>query len=127
MNVSEFFKSFIGTPVAAATAAAAAKQRQELPTQKIAEAVLAAVLMKKYKDKMDDSNEDYASYDGTKLPYPAGMSVSHALLTYISHGGNKTEAIEKFIDLHLRTPEQLTKFLNEIEISKENCDLPKEQ
>ncbi|MEX0598477.1 MAG: hypothetical protein WD512_18490 [Candidatus Paceibacterota bacterium] len=103
MSVSEFFKTFFGV----------SKQRQDLPTHKIAEAVLAAVLTKKYQDKMDE-NDDYASYDGSKLPYPSGMSIAHALRTYISHGGNKTEAIEKFIDMYLRTDEQLNKFLDEI-------------
>lgn len=70
-----------------------------------------------------DSNENYASYDGSKLPYPAGMSGPHALTTYISHGGDKTEAIEKFIDLHLRTPEQLSELLVAIEVCGQSKDL----
>lgn len=85
-----------------------------LSTSKMAEVLLAAILLKKYKNDMSNSG-DYAEYDGSKLPYPAGMSALHALSTYINHSGDKTEAIEKFIDLHLRSPEQLLELIASID------------
>ena len=92
---------------------------EKIPTYKIAEIILAAVILNKYSDKMDHSeNQDnYSLYDGTKLPYPSGMSVTHAYSTYLSHGSNKTEAIEKFIDLHLRTPRQVFDLIQEIKFN----------
>jgi hypothetical protein len=81
--------------------------RHELPTTTIAKAVLTAILVTKYDGDVEKMPIDYTSFDGTKLPYPSGYSGFNALSTYIDHGGEKTEAIEKFIDTHLRTEEQL--------------------
>jgi len=81
--------------------------RQNLPTDRIAKAVLAMVLMKKFEDKIS-SDHNYESFDGTMLPTMSGYSLNNALLTFIDHGGSKTEAIEKFIDNNLRSEEQLT-------------------
>ena len=88
--------------------------KESLPTAKIAEVLLAAILQKKYKNDISNCS-DYAAYDGSKLPYPAGMSSLHALSTYMNHGGDKTETIEKFIDLHLRSPEQLLELIASID------------
>ena len=85
--------------------------RDNMPTDKLAKAVLAMVLMKKYKDKVSNSME-YEKYDGSLLPSMSGYSLVNAVTTYIDHGGDKTEAIEKFIDKHLRSPEQLEELLN---------------
>lgn len=85
--------------------------RDNLPTSKIAKAVLTAILVTKYKDDVEQFSIDYKSFDGTKLPSPSGYSALNALTTYIDHGGDKTEAIEKFIDTHLRTPNQLEELI----------------
>ena len=87
--------------------------REILPTTKIAKAVLTLVLVKKYEDDML-SSMDYKSFDGSKLPYPSGYNLVSAMSTYIDHGGDKTEAIEKFIDEHLRDYDKLEELLNYI-------------
>lgn len=84
--------------------------REILPTDRIAKAVLTLVLVKKYKDDML-SSMDYKSFDGSKLPYPSGCNLVNAMTTYIDHGGDKTEAIEKFIDEHLRDYGKLEELL----------------
>ncbi len=56
----------------------------------------------KYKDDIS-ANNDYKSYDGAELPTMSGYSLLNATSTYIDHGGDKSEAIEKFIDSHLRS------------------------
>lgn len=99
--------------------------KESLPTAKIAEVLLAAILQKKYKNDISNCS-DYAAYDGSKLPYPAGMSALHALSTYINHGGDKTEAIEKFIDLHLRSPEQLLELIASIDFLPISSIVPTE-
>lgn len=85
--------------------------RQNLPTNTLAKAVLAMILMAKYKDKVSNSME-YEKYDGSMLPSMSGYSLLNAVTTYVDHGGDKTEAIEKFIDKHLRSPEQLEELIN---------------
>ena len=87
------------------------KPREILPTDKIAKAVLTMVLMKKYKDNMENNSMDYKSFDGTKLPQASGYNLVNAMTTYIDHGGDKTEAIEKFIDEHLRDYQKLEELL----------------
>lgn len=46
------------------------------------------------------SDNDYSKYDGTKLPYSSGYSRDNALSTFLLHGGEKTEAIVKYVKLH---------------------------
>lgn len=85
--------------------------RELMPTDKIAKTVLALVLVMKYKDQTSNSY-NYNLYDGTQLPTMSGFSLLNACSTFIDHGGDKTEAIEKFIDTHLRSPEQLNELID---------------
>lgn len=85
--------------------------RTLMPTSRIAKTVLALILTLKYKDDISNSH-NYKEYDGTKLPTMSGFSLMNALSTYIDHGGDKTEAIEKFIDTHLRSYEQLQELID---------------
>jgi hypothetical protein len=104
-KVQQFFENLMSDPKPEISS------RDVFPTDKIAKAVLTMVLMKKYKEEV--SHEfDYKSYDGTKLPSPSGYNLVNAMSTYIDHGGDKTEAIEKFIDEHLRDPVKLEQLLD---------------
>ncbi len=87
-----------------------AGKRLILPTDKIAKAVLALVLNLRYSDRI--SHQKYSSCDGTTLPAMSGCNLVNAACTYIDHGGDKTEAIEKFIDKNLRTEKQLKELLD---------------
>jgi len=107
MNINEFIAAFINKHQKGEEIS----PRQMLPTTTIAKAALTSILVTKYKDNVSSSSLDYKSYDGTSLPSPSGYSLFNALTTYIDHGGDKTEAIEKFIDTQLRTPEQLNELL----------------
>lgn len=92
--------------------------RQNLPTDTLAKAVLAMVLMKKFKTNISTSM-DYEKYDGTILPTMSGYNLINAVTTYIDHGSSKSEAIEKFIDNNLRSEEQLTELLEYLSNSLE--------
>lgn len=87
------------------------KERNEMPTSMIAKTILTLVLTNKFKDDIS-TEHSYQDFDGTKLPPMSGHSLLNALSTYIDHGCDKTEAIEKFIDKNLRTPEQLQELID---------------
>jgi len=85
----------------------------ELKYPKIAETVLTVCMMHIFKNEIDDSNE-YETYDGSKLPCPSGCNMTNAMATYISHGGDKSVAVHKFIAEHLGTKEKLEAFTEKI-------------
>lgn len=87
------------------------EERNEMPTSMIAKTILTLVLTNKFKDDIS-TEHSYNDYDGTKLPPLSGYNLLNALSTYIDHGGDKTEAVEKFIDKHIRTPEQLQELID---------------
>ena len=81
-----------------------------IPTEQLGEAALTLLLMKLYKDDLSD-DMSYENYDGKRLPYPSGGCLANACLTFIKHGGDKSRAIEKFLDKHLRSCENIEMFL----------------
>lgn len=85
-------------------------------TKEIVEAIATMVLLKIYAEKISDEF-DYEIYDGSKLPKASGYSLTNAMTTYISHGGDKSVAIDKFIQQHLSKSEDLEKFLSNLHIN----------
>ncbi len=83
--------------------------RDTLSTEKIAKALLAFILVTRYKDKI--GYKEYSSYVGDELPPMSGCSLINAVCTFIDYGGEKSEAIEKFIDKNLRSTKQLEELL----------------
>lgn len=86
-------------------------------------ALLSFAIARVYRDKFDDLNMDYKSFDGSKLPMMSGCSLTNACFTYIQdkrelrqsvfytqHMENKIDAIEKFIKAHLNSTESVVDF-----------------
>ena len=89
------------------------------PTDRLADAALTYMLLEVYKDKLKDFPDlNYAAYDGSELPSLSGYNELNAVTTYIKHGGEKSEAIERFLDKHLRTPEQMEEFFRRFTLKR---------
>jgi hypothetical protein len=89
--------------------------KEEKSVNETAKIVFAFVLLKHYRNFIS-MDHNYDKYNGTELPPAGGYSLINALSTYIDHGGDKTDAIRKFIDSHLGTPEQIEKLLDSISV-----------
>ena len=90
------------------------RSTNHISTEQLGEAALSFLLMNIYKDKFPNLPDlRYDTYDGEQLPVPSGFSLTNACLTYIKHGGDKSRAIEKFLDKHLRTYDDVETFLAE--------------
>ena len=63
---------------------------------KLKEILLTLALFQVYDENIDKNNRLYQLYDGTMLPSASGYSDLNALSTYISHGGDKSKAINMF-------------------------------
>lgn len=86
----------------------------KVSTRRLSEAALTLLLTKAWSDKFVKVPDlRYSEYDGSKLPGPSGYSLANACLTYVSHGGAKSRAIERFLDKHLRTYDQVEQFLKQ--------------
>lgn len=100
------------------------KKRQDQDfVESLKNALLSFALARVYRDKFDDFNMDYKSFDGSSLPMMSGCSITNACFTYIQdknqlrqnvfytqHMENKIEAIEKFIRTHLDSTESVIDF-----------------
>lgn len=93
------------------------KQQIGWSKQQLAEACLTKQLFTVCRADVDEWNWNYKSYDGTKLPPLSGYNLTNALTTYISHGGEKSKAIDRYLYKNLRTAQQLDVFFNEPETS----------
>ena len=66
---------------------------------------------KRGQDVDDTLGYQYQLYDGSKLPRMSGCDDANALMTYIGHGGEKSAAIERYLDKNLSSVEQISEFL----------------
>jgi len=80
---------------------------------KLKEILLTLALFQVYDENIDKNNRLYQLYDGTMLPSASGYSDLNALSTYISHGGDKSKAINMFMDKNiLDSDDKLVKFID---------------
>ena len=94
------------------------KSSGRVSTQQLGEAALTFLLLKLYNDKFPKLPDlTYDRYDGEQLPVPSGYNLANACLTYIQHGGEKSRAIEKFLDNHLRSFGDVETFLQRADAS----------
>jgi hypothetical protein len=86
--------------------------------------LLSCALAQVKKDDFDMFNMAYKTYDGTKLPSMSGCSQVNAYTSYIidrkefskspwytSHMESKLDAIDKYLDTHFATDEQVIDFI----------------
>ena len=98
-----------------------------ITTQHLGEAALTLLLTSVFEDRFPNLPDlNYDRYDGSKLPLLSGYNTANACLTYIKHGGSKSRAIERFLDNHLRSREQVSDFLKtaESKLKNRNADEP---
>jgi hypothetical protein len=99
------------------------KKRHHDFVESLKNALLSFALAKVYREKFDDFNMEYRSFDGSTLPMMSGCSITNACFTYIQdkemlrknvfytqHMENKIEAIEKFIHTHFDSTESVIDF-----------------
>lgn len=78
--------------------------------KKLAEACLTLRLTEKCKNDFDDFN--YSAFNGIKLPHLTGYNCMNALMTYISHGGEKSRAIKRYLENNLENYDEVEAFLD---------------
>jgi len=93
------------------------------PLERLKNALLTFALVDIKKEDMSKLCYDYENFNGDKFPALSGSSVAHACYTYILNRSmfrksimyskafeNKLDAIEKYLNLHLKTEEQTLEF-----------------
>ena len=89
------------------------------PLERLKNALLTFALVDIKKEDMAKLDYQYEKYNGDKFPALSGSSVAHACYTYIFHRStfrksvmyskayeSKLDAIEKYLNLHLKTEDQ---------------------
>ena len=86
-------------------------------------ALLSFALIMTKGDDVDNLNDKYETYDGTKLPPFSGYCPENVCLTYIEKNlfdmplyykipDNKQQAIQKYLDKNLDTPSKMIEFFD---------------
>lgn len=101
------------------------KKATVTPVDRLKNALLSYALHKVSTDRIDSPIVDYASMDGSKLPPMSGCDMSNACFTYIfdrdefknslfytPHMEKKLDAIEKYIQKHLGSDDQVQQFFD---------------